>query len=166
MAKFINVKPKNEKKSEDISKIYNPEYYKIKKKFKYDYNKYDFTQRVLIPENNIEKRKISKIKTFVSQEKNLRHTTDGTYRSLMLKTPINFPTRGRKRMNKSFDCGNKPDSEIFFDNKLEECNKYNDRLFGVERKIRRRIINTESEIPPYKFGRKHFFDKEKSTALY
>ena len=78
----------------------------------------------------------------------------------MFKTPINFPTKGRKRMNKSFDCGNKPDSEIFFDNKLEECNKYNDRLFGVERKIRRRIFKTKSKIPPYKFGRKHFFDKD------
>lgn len=166
LGRFINVGPKCNKKKDEIYKKYKPEYYQIKKKFKYDYNKYDFTRRVILPENNTEKKPVHKIRTFYSQEKDLRHTTDGSYRSLILKTPMTFPTKGRKRVNKSFDCGNRPDSEIFFDNKIEECAKGNEGLFGVERKIRRKEINKESVIPPYKFGRKHFFDKEKSTALF
>lgn len=166
LGRFINSGPKYHKKRDEIYKKYKPEYYKIKKKFKYDYNNFDFTQRVILPENNTEKKPVHKIRTFYSQEKDLRHTTDGSYRSLILKTPMTFPTKGRKKVNKSFDCGNRPDSEIFFDYKMEECNKGNDGLFGVERKIRRKAINKESELPPYKFGRKHFFNKEKTTSLY
>ena len=146
--------------------MYDADYCKIKNKYKNDYNKYDFTQRVLCPQNNPEKNKINKIKTYSSQEDILRHKTDGTYKSLMNITPEVFPIKGRKRMNKSIDCGNKPDSIIFYEDKLEECKKDNNRLFGVERKYRTKVINTESEIQPYKFGRKHFFSQEKKTALY
>ena len=146
--------------------MYDADYYKIKNKYKNDYNKYNFTQRVLCPENNTEKVRINKIKTYTSQKNILRHKTDGTYKSLMLITPEVFPIKGRKRINKSIDCGNKPDSILFYEDKLEECNKDNNRLFGVERKLRAKAINIESEIQPYKFGRKHFFDKEKKTALY
>ena len=166
IGKFIETKPKKKISKQNIDKTYNSDYYKIKNKYKNDYNKYQFTQRVIDPEKNIEKMKVSKIKTFRSQEKNLRHITDGTYKSLMSKTPIDIPIKGRKRMNKSIDCGNKPDSILFYENRLEECSKDNNRLFGVERKFRTKLINTESVIPPYKFGRKHFFDKEKSTSLY
>ena len=167
IGKFMNVKVKKEKKIKDIDKLYDADYYKIKTKYKNDYNKLDFTQRVLLPENNKEKKaRIQKIRTYASQEKNLRHTTDGTYKSLMFKTPDSFPMKGRKRMNKSIDCGNKPDSELFYENKIEECMKDNNRLFGVERKCRCKVINTESIIHPYRFGRKHFFDKEKSSTLY
>lgn len=162
----METRPKKKKPLQYIDQMYNADYYFIKKKYKNDFNKYQFTQRVIRPEKNTERAKVNKIKTFEGQGKDLRHTTDGTYRSLMIKTPIYIPIKGRKRINKSMDCGNKPDSEIFYDNKLEECDKYNDRIFGVERKIRAKIINTESVIPPYKFGRKHFFDKEKSTSLY
>ena len=84
----------------------------------------------------------------------------------MNKTPVVIPIKGRKRINKSIDCGNKPDSIIFNENRLDECMKDNNRIFGVERKFRSKVINTESEIQPYKFGRKHFFDKEKTTSLY
>ena len=162
----MNIKPKKEKAELDVDKIYDSDYYKIKNKYKNDYNKYNFTQRVICPENDTEKKRINKIRTYGSQENNLRHTTDGTYKSLMFKTPMTLPLKGRKRMNKSIDCGNKPDSIIFYENRLEECKKDNNRLFGVERKFRSKVINTESEIQPYKFGRKHFFDKEKSTSLY
>jgi hypothetical protein len=166
LGRFINAGQKCHKKPDEIYKKYKPEYYKIKKKFKNDYNNFDFTRRVILPENDTEKKPVNKIRTFYSQEKDLRHLTDGSYRSLILKTPMTFPIKGRKRVNKSFDCGNRPDSEIFFDYKMEECTKGNEGLFGVERKIRRKPINTESQLPPYKFGRKHFFKEEKSTSLY
>ena len=167
IGKFMRIKPKNDTKIiENIDKMYDADYIKIKNKYINDYNKYNFTQRVLCPENNPEKAKINKIRTYNSQEKILRHKTDGTYKSLMLITPEKFPIRGRKRINKSIECGNKPDNILFYEDKLEECNKDNNRLFGVERKHRVKGINIESEKQPYKFGRKHFFDKEKNTAFY
>ena len=166
LGKFLNVKIQNEKKEKDINKIYNADYYKIKNKYKNEYNKYIFTQRVLLPQKNMEEiEKTKKIRTFASQEKYLRHATDGSYRSIMLKTPEYFPTKGRKKINKSNDCGNKPDSDIFFRNKNEDY-KVDDRLFGVERKCRSRYMNTESSLPRYKFGRKPFFEKRQYNPLY
>ena len=166
IAKYMNIKPKKSNKNIDIEHMYDADYYKIRNKYKNNYNKYHFTQRVICPENNTEKKRVNKIRTFGSQEKNLRHATNGTYKSLMLKTPASFPIKDRKRMNKSIDCGNKPDSILFYENRIEECMKDNNRLFGVERKCRSKIINSESVLQKYKFGRKHFFEKEKSTALY
>ena len=162
----MNIKPMIKQALLDVDKIYDSDYYKIKNKYKNDYNKYKFTQRVVCPENDTEKKRINKIRTYGSQEKNSRYTIDGTYKSLMNKTLVVIPIKGRKRMNKSIDCGNKPDSIIFNENRLDECMKDNNRIFGVERKFRSKVINTESEIQPYKFGRKHFFDKEKTTSLY
>lgn len=162
---FMNKEPEHKKVKLNEEKMQKSDYYKIKNKFK-NFNKYQFTQRVIYPENDTEKKRVTKIRTFKSQEKDLRYTTDGTYGSLMLKTPVTFPIKGRKRMNKSIDCGNKPDSILFYEDKIEECMKDNNRLFGVERKFRSKVINTESPLEPYKFGRKHFFNKEKSTSLY
>ena len=98
--------------------------------------------------------------------KELRRVGEGSYLSLIARTPVSFPIKGRKRINKSFDCGNKPDSEIFFDNKIEQCVNDNKKLFGVQRKLRAKLINAESENLPYKFGRKHFFEKIKDSKLF
>ena len=98
--------------------------------------------------------------------KELRRVGEGSYLSLIARTPVSFPIKGRKRINKSFDCGNKPDSEIFFDNKIGECVNDNKKLFGVQRKLRAKLINAESENLPYKFGRKHFFEKIKDSKLF
>jgi hypothetical protein len=87
--------------------------------------------------------------------------------SLLARTPMSFPVRGRKRLNNSLDCGNNLENIIFYDNNnIEDCKKDNNRLFGVERKYRTKVINVESENPPYKFGRKHFFEKIKKTKIF
>ena len=44
---------------------------------------------------------------------------EGSYVSLIARTPVSFPVKGRKRVNKSFDCGNRPDNIIFHDYKEE-----------------------------------------------
>ena len=76
-----------------------------------------------------------KLRIMTQAGKELRRVGEGSYLSLIARTPVSFPIKGRKRINKSFDCGNKPDSGIFYENKIEECMKDNNRLFGVERKL-------------------------------
>ena len=166
IAKFINVIKKKDNGKDEYNKKYNKDYYKIRKKYIVNYNKIDFTKRVILPQKNTEKPPIKKLILLTEQGKALRRLGEGSYNSLIVRTPMSFPVKGRKRINKSFDCGNKPDSEIFFENKIEECMKDNNRLFGVERKLRSKVINAESENPPYRFGRKHFFEKMKDTKLF
>ncbi len=129
-------------------------------------NKVDFTKRVINPQKNTEKALPKKLRIMTQAGKELRRVGEGSYLSLIARTPVSFPIKGRKRINKSFDCGNKPDSEIFFDNKIEECVNDNKKLFGVQRKLRAKLINAESENLPYKFGRKHFFEKIKDSKLF
>jgi len=167
LAKFINVNIKKDYSSKDeFNKKYRNDYYKIRKKFIDDYNKIDFTKRVLLPQKNTENPPPEKMRLITDISKNLRRLGEGSYISLMKRTPGSFPIKGRKRLNKSFDCGNKPDSEIFYENKIEECMKNNDRLFGVDRKFRAKIINAESKDQPYRFGRKHFFGTHKDTNFF
>ena len=132
-------------------------------KIQYENKNYNVTQRVLIPDKNNIKIRPNK-KRFFSQEKDLRYTTKGDYKSLINRTPIVLPIKGRKRLNNSIDSGNEYDHDLF----LRLKNKENEgtRLFGVERKNITKNHNSESEIPKYKFGRKHFFHKEPKTALY
>jgi hypothetical protein len=166
IAKFINVNKKKDDSKDEYNKKYNKDYYKIRKKFKIDYNKVDFTKRVINPQKNTEKALPKKLRIMTQAGKELRRVGEGSYLSLIARTPVTFPIKGRKRINKSFDCGNKPDSEIFFDNKIEECVNDNKKLFGVQRKLRAKLINAESENLPYKFGRKHFFEKIKDSKLF
>ena len=166
IAKFINVNKKKDVSKDEYNKKYNKDYYKIRKKFKIDYNKVDFTKRVINPQKNTEKALPKKLRIMTQAGKELRRVGEGSYLSLIARTPVSFPIKGRKRINKSFDCGNKPDSEIFFDNKIEECANDNKKLFGVQRKLRAKLINAESENLPYKFGRKHFFEKIKDSKLF
>ena len=166
IAKFINANKKKDVSKDEYNKKYNKDYYKIRKKFKIDYNKVDFTKRVINPQKNTEKALPKKLRIMTQAGKELRRVGEGSYLSLIARTPVSFPIKGRKRINKSFDCGNKPDSEIFFDNKIEECVNDNKKLFGVQRKLRAKLINAESENLPYKFGRKHFFEKIKDSKLF
>ena len=166
IAKFINVNKKKDVSKDEYNKKYNKDYYKIRKKFKIDYNKVDFTKRVINPQKNTEKALPKKLRIMTQAGKELRRVGEGSYLSLIARTPVSFPIKGRKRINKSFDCGNKPDSEIFFDNKIEECVNDNKKLLGVQRKLRAKLINAESENLPYKFGRKHFFEKIKDSKLF
>ena len=166
IAKFINVNKKKDVSKDEYNKKYNKDYYKIRKKFKIDYNKVDFTKRVINPQKNTEKALPKKLRIMTQAGKELRRVGEGSYLSLIARTPVSFPIKGRKRINKSFDCGNKPDSEIFFDNKIEQCVNDNKKLFSVQRKLRAKLINAESENLPYKFGRKHFFEKIKDSKLF
>ena len=166
IAKFINVNKRKDYSKDIFNKKYNKDYYKIRKKFKIDYNKVDFTKREINPQKNTEKALPKKLRIMTQAGKELRRVGEGSYLSLIARTPVSFPIKGRKRINKSFDCGNKPDSEIFFDNKIEECVNDNKKLFGVQRKLRAKLINAESENLPYKFGRKHFFEKIKDSKLF
>ena len=133
---------------------YKKDYYNIRKKFVDDYNKIDFTKRVILPQKNTEKAPPSKLRIYTQLGKDLLRVGEGSYTSLMVRTPMSFPVKGRKRINKSVDCGNKPDAELFWEDKIEECSKNNDRLFGVERKFRTKLINIESEDKPYKAPKK------------
>lgn len=154
---FINTFPKKDI-TINVNKIYNIDYYKIKKKFKYDYNKLDFTQRVICPENNTEIEEFPRSKKCKSQEKNSLNNIKGFFPSLMLKTPISFVNeKGKKRINRSFDSGSKNNNQFDYDN---------NRFLGIARKHRIQNINLESKIAPLKFQRKHFYDKDIKTYLY
>ena len=166
LAKFINVNKRRSTAKEDFNKKYKKDYYNIRKKFVDDYNKIDFTKSVILPQKNTEKAPPSKLRIYTQLGKDLLRVGEGSYTSLMVRTPMSFPVKGRKRINKSVDCGNKPDAELFWEDKIEECSKNNDRLFGVERKFRTKLINIESEDKPYKAGRRHFFGKIKDTKIY
>ena len=168
IAKFINTNKGKDKSKEIFLKKYNKDYYRIRKKFREEYNKIDFTKRVLLPQKDTEKVPPKKMRILTQAGKNLRRVGEGSYMSLMIRTPQSFPIKaGRKRINKSFDCGNKPDHIIFYDYNNTECEKNNDNgLFGVGRKLRTKLINIESEIPPYRFGKKHYFGKIKDSKIF
>ena len=68
----------------------------IYNKIKYESNDYNVTKRVLIPEKNLTKSKPTR-KRFFSQERNLRHTTEGSYQSLLDRTPLTFQTKEEKK---------------------------------------------------------------------
>ena len=145
------------------SKKINPSKFVNKKndynKIRYENKDYNVTQRVIIPDKNYTKIKPNK-KKFFSQEKNLRYTSDGSYQSLIDRTPISFPIKGRKKINNSFEC----DHDLFLRKNIQDDNGV--RIFGVERKNIRKNHNYESELPKFKFGRKHFYFKEEKTSLY
>ena len=132
-------------------------------KIKYENNDYKISQRVLIPDKNTLKTKPNR-KKFFSIENNLRHTSDGTYQSLIDRTPVYTPIKGRKKVNLSFDNNNEQNHDLFLREKNKKRNE--GRLFGVERKNIIKNHNTESTIPEYKVGKRHFFHKEVKTSLY
>jgi hypothetical protein len=132
-------------------------------KIKYKNNDYNISQRVIIPDKNTLQSKPNR-KKFFSMEKNLRHTSDGSYQSLIDRTPVYIPIKGKKKVNLSFDNSNGQNHDIFLIEKIKKRNE--GRLFGVERKNIIKNHNTESTIPEYKVGKRHFFNKEVKTSLY
>ena len=164
IAKFINTIKRKDNKKDKINKKYQNDYYKIRKKFNVDYNKIDFTKRVILPQKNIEKPPPKKMIIITEFGKQLRRFGEGSYTSLIARTPMSFPIKGKKRINKSFDCGNRPDNGIFYG---KENMKYNNnRPLRVKGKLRTKLINIESETPQCRVGRKHFFDKIKDNILF
>ena len=168
IAKFINTNKRKDKTKEIFNKKYNKDYYKIRKKYKEELNRLDYTKRVILPQKNKEKVPPKKMIILTEAGKNLRRLGEGSYLSLMIRTPQSFPIKeGRKRISQSFDCGNKPDSVIFNDFDTGECQKDNSRLFGGGKKLRTKFFNIESsKISPYKFGRKHFFGKMTNSKIF
>jgi hypothetical protein len=168
IAKFINTNKRKDKTKENFIKKYNKDYYRIRKKFKVEYNKLDFTKRVIIPQKNKEKAPKKKMRILTQERKNLLRIGEGTFQSLMIRTPQSFPIKeGRKRINKSFDCGNRPNSIIYHDHNNKD-KKYNHdtEIFGVGRKLRIKLINLESGISPIKFGKKQYHGKIKDSKIF
>ena len=169
IAKFINTNKRKDKTKENFIKKYNKDYYRIRKKFKEEYNKIDFTERVILPQKNREKAPPIKMRILTQAGRDLRRVGESSFKSLMIRTPQSFPIKaGRKRINKSFDCGNRPDNIIFHDYKKIECQKNNNdnEIFGVGRKLRIKLINFESKISPYKFGKKQYFGKINDSKIF
>ena len=172
VAKFINTNKRKDKTKEIFNKKYNKDYYRIRKKFREEYNKIDFTKRVIIPQKNKEKVPPKKMRILTEARKNLLRVGECSFQSLMIRTPQSFPIKeGRKRINKSFDCGNRPDNIIFHDYKNfknKECQKNNNdnEIFGVGRKLRIKLINFESRISPHKFGKKQYHGKIKDSKIF
>ena len=169
IAKFINTNKRKDKTKENLIKKYNKDYYRIRKKFKEEYNKLDFTKRVILPQKNKEKAPQKKMRILTQERKNLLRVGEGSFQSLMIRTPQSFPIKeGRKRKNKSFDCGNRPNSIIFHDYKNKECQKNNNdnEIFGIGRKLRIKLINFESGISPHKFGKKQYHGKIKDSKIF
>lgn len=167
LGKFLNtMEIKNRKENIDM----NSDYSRIKQRLKYDCNKYNRTLRVIFPDKNYEgPQKKTKKKFFGDKEKKLRNTSAGSYASLMDRTPITMPIRGRKRLNKSIDYGNNNSNnreedkyDFFWKGRRNSIECTNDRLFGVERKKKLKVINLETE-PSYlrQCGRKHFKVEDK-----
>lgn len=131
-------------------------------KIRYKNNNFAVTERVLIPEKNKTQMKTTRKKFYRSQEKNLRHETDGSLISLFNKTPDKFIiTTGRKKINNSFD--NNLFKLLQHDERnytLADGNEASVRIFGVERKRITRNHNEETEpeygIKPYDY-RKQFW---------
>lgn len=94
------------------------------------------TGRVINPILNTEKMldTVNHKKRSASTESN-RHNTDGSFISLMKRTPSSFKVKGKKRVNTSVD-GKKNEHGIFTKEFLfdKNCNG----LFGVSRKMKRR----------------------------
>lgn len=91
------------------------------------------TQRVIYPEKDTEIPRVNKRRTYGCDENNLLHTTNGNILSLINKTPLVNPIKGKKRFNNSIDCKTKNgDINIFSDEFLND-REYN-RIPGVKRK--------------------------------
>ena len=114
------------------------------------------SQRVIYPEKDTEIKKVTKKRTYGSQEKNLLHTTNGKITSLLDKTPLNFKYRGKKMLNNSVEYGRKKDTDLFSDEFLND-KEYN-RIPGVKRKHLIQKVNIETQpLDPFISGRKHFY---------
>ena len=113
------------------------------KKQKYEQNKNNHkTARVLNPELDTEKNKYIIHKKRSMSTESTRHCTDGSFQSLMKRTPSSFKVKGKKR-NGSLDRVNQ-EHNIFSKEFLNDskCNG----LFGVMRRKRNASFDKSSNI--------------------
>ena len=101
------------------------------------------SQRVINPEKDTEIKKVNKIRTYGSMEKDLLHTTDGRITTLLGKTPLNFKYRGKRTYNNSVDYGKRKDTNLFSEEFLND-KSYN-RIPGVTRKHLSHKVNLETQ---------------------
>ena len=101
------------------------------------------SQRVINPEKDTEVKKVNKIRTYGSMEKDLLHTTDGRITTLLGKTPLNFKYRGKRTYNNSVDYGKRKDTNLFSEEFLND-KSYN-RIPGVTRKHLTHKVNLETQ---------------------
>lgn len=158
IGRFLN------KKKVDLNRTTDDNY---ARKIKLNNNAYRKTQRVIYPNHNNEIYKSTKKKTFEQYAELLRHRTDGTYKSLIDKTPNeSFPlNQGKKKLNSSMEYSFQP-TNMFSEKFL--CDPNYTRIFGVDRKKIIKKPNSESQPLMFdKNGRKHFKNVfYQNTAIY
>ena len=156
------------KKIERNKKLYNIDGYKIRQKLKYDYNNLKNTKRVIFPESNYEKKvEPKRKKRFSSAENNIRHVTDGTFQSLLNRTPDKFIiSNGKRKLNSSFQ-----ENILFYEDKKDLWQIDNDKIFGISHKVRVKNINEESEPTDIfkssynrRIGKKCFYKLERQKS--
>lgn len=151
---FAKIKLENEKEMEK-NLLKNSLDYKKQKKMKYKFQNLD-SQRVIHPERDTEKTKISKKRTYEKFKNNLFYTTDGKISSLFKRTPLVVRNKGKKILNNSMDYGRKRDTNYFADDFLND-KSYN-RIPGVARKTMLKKINYEFKpLEDIKQGRRHYY---------
>ena len=111
------------------------------------------SQRVLFPEKDTEVKKVNKIRTYGSIEKNMLYNTDGRISTLLGKTPLNYNYKGKRIYNSSVDYGKRKDTNLFSDEFLND-KSYN-RIPGVTRKHLTHKVNLETQQLDYKNGKRN-----------
>ena len=155
---FQKIKFENEKEME--KNILKNSLNNIKeKKMKYKFQNLN-SQRVIHPEKDTEKEKISKKRTYEKTENNLFYTTNGRISSLFKRTPLIVKNKGKKILSNSVDYGISRDTKYFSDEFLND--KTYNRIPGVDRKITVKQINYCGGKPleDLKYGRRHFRKKD------
>lgn len=126
-------------------------------KFKY-LNRFINTNRVINPSENKEPEQKRHKKSCISIDNKYKRS-NGNILSLINKTPINFPPKGRKKLNSSMDRStNMFSKEFLFDTHYT-------KLFGVERKgkgLRGTSIETkEDSSSTYRTGKRYIYNNMK-----
>lgn len=99
------------------------------------------TERVINPSMNNEVVPPKNKRTFYKLRQASLHSTDGSFNSLIMKTPKSFPVRGKKRCN---SVSGKEDHD-FFSKEFLMDNKANP-IPGIQRKIRRNFSSSSNPI--------------------
>ena len=145
-------------KKVDPNKFVNKSKYS---KIRYESRSYYISQRVLYPDKDIQKQRISRKKVY-SMEKNSKDIKD-VFKSFITKTPSNYPVKSRNYCNRSYD-NSKKEHDIFLLKNINEGKT--ERIFGVERKKIVKNHNYESDLPRLKFSKKLFYDKGKINDYF
>ena len=151
---FAKITLENEKEMEKNLIRKNLDY-KQQKKRKYRFQNLN-SERVIQPEKDTEREKVSKKRTYENAKNNLFYTTTGIISSLFKRTPLLVENKGKKILNNSVEYGMKRDTKLFSDSFLND-KKYN-RIPGVMRKsIVKQINYSGKPLQNVKYGRRHFY---------